>query len=304
MKSIRFYAIFLSILSSLFFAVTFVGNRVMSVDGGHWVWSASLRYFWMVPILFIILLLKKQVIPVFKEIHKNPLQWLLWGTVGFGVFYALLTFSSAFGPSWMVASIWQVTIIAGVLLSPFISSNAEKISSRTLLFSGVILAGVFIMQIGHAQSITAKELFLGTVPVLIAAVAYPLGNRKMMQLTGGKLTAMQRLFGMTLSSIPFWLILTFFYSLEGVMPTSSQISQTLIVAVSSGVIATTLFFMATDKVRGDEKTLGAVEASQSTELIFALIGEILLLNTGLPDSFAIAGMLLVIIGMVLHSSNH
>lgn len=204
----------------------------------------------------------------------------------------------------MVASIWQVPIIAGVLIAPLISKNAQKISVRTLLFSGIILAGVFVMQIGHAKEISSKELFLGTVPVLVAAVAYPLGNRKMMQITAGKLTAMQRLFGMTLCSLPFWFILTAFYGFEGITPTESQLSQTLIVAVSSGVIATTLFFMATDQVRGDEKTLGVVEATQSTELIFALIGEMIILNTGLPDAFAIAGMVLVIIGMVLHSFYH
>lgn len=99
MKSTGLNAIFLSVLSSLFFAVTFVGNRVMSVDGGHWVWSAALRYFWMVPILFVILLFKKQLKPVISEIGRNPIQWFVWGTVGFGIFYSMLTFSAAFGPS-------------------------------------------------------------------------------------------------------------------------------------------------------------------------------------------------------------
>ena len=54
------------------------------------------------------------------------------------------------------------------------------------------------MQVSHAQAVSAKELFLGTVPVLVAAFAYPLGNRKMMQITNGSLTAFQRTLGMTL----------------------------------------------------------------------------------------------------------
>lgn len=276
----------------------------MAVEGGHWIWSAALRYYWMIPILFLILLAKKQIRPLFLEMKRQPLEWLLWGTVGFGIFYSLLTFSAVFGPSWLVASIWQITIIAGVLLSPFINKKSEKISVKTLLFSAVILLGVFVMQVGHAQSVSSKELLLGTLPVLVAAVAYPLGNRKMMMLTGGRLSAMQRLLGMTVASLPFWFVLSIFYGFQGILPTSSQVSQTLIVAISSGVIATTLFFMATDKVRSDEKTLGAVEATQSTELIFALIGEILILNTSLPDIYGFIGMGLVILGMILHSLKH
>lgn len=260
-----------------------------------------MRYYWMVPVLMMILLYKKQLFPVFQAIKEQPWQWLLWSTVGFGIFYALLTFSAAFGPSWMVASLWQVTIIAGVLLSPLINKKPEKISGKTLLFSGIILAGVFVMQAEHAQAVSPRDLLLGTVPVLIAAMAYPLGNRKMMQVVGGRLNAMQRVFGMTICTLPFWLILTAVYGAQGLYPTSSQISQTLIVAISSGVIATTLFFMATDQVRNDPKALGAVEATQATELIFALLGEVIVLGGAMPDTFGIIGMVLVMVGIVLHS---
>ena len=36
----------LGILASLFFAVTFILNHAMEMQGGSWLWSASLRYFY------------------------------------------------------------------------------------------------------------------------------------------------------------------------------------------------------------------------------------------------------------------
>ncbi len=37
----------------------------------------------------------------------------------FWSFYAPLSFAGAFGPGWLVASTWQITIVAGILLTPF-----------------------------------------------------------------------------------------------------------------------------------------------------------------------------------------
>ena len=73
------------------------------------------------------------------------------------------------------------------------------------------------------------------------------------------------------------------------------------VGLSSGVIATTLFFMATDRARHDQGTLAAVEATQSTQLIFVIIGEMLILHIQPPTWIAIIGMVVIMIGMSLHS---
>ena len=42
-------SVFLGLLASLFFAATFVLNRSMNLGGGYWLWSASLRYLFMLP---------------------------------------------------------------------------------------------------------------------------------------------------------------------------------------------------------------------------------------------------------------
>lgn len=303
MRSNKSIAIYLSILSALFFAVTFVLNRQISLTGGSWMWSSSLRYFWMIPFLFAIVLGKKQLKGLFIEIVKQPGKWILWSIIGFGAFYAPLTFASAYAPSWLVASTYQVTIIAGMLVSPLINKTKFQkiISSKTFLFSLIILFGILIMQINHAKAINTKDFFLGSIPVLIAAFAYPLGNRKMMQITNGNLSALQRTLGMTLCSLPLWFLLSAYEITTHNFPTQVQVFQTLIIGISSGVIATTLFFMATDRVRKDERSLAAVEATQSTEVLFALAGEILILKINLPDLYSIIGIILVMTGMVLHS---
>lgn len=303
MKSNQSIAILLGLLSALFFAVTFVLNRLMAVDGGHWIWSASLRFFWMVPFLLVLVLFKKNLKPLFREMRKKPWQWILWSTIGFGVFYAPLTFAAAYGPSWLVASTWQSTIIAGMLLAPLINKTSFKatLSLRALAFSLIILLGILLMQLSQAETISTRQLLLGTIPVLVAAFAYPLGNRKMMQLTHGKLNAIQRTLGMTLASLPFWLLLSIYGLSINELPSGAQVYQTLIVAICSGVIATVLFFMATDKVQKDEQALASVEATQSAEVLFALLGEIIILGIHFPDSYSVIGIILVIIGMLLHS---
>lgn len=55
--------------------------------------------------------------------------------------------------------------------------------------------------------ILASLFFSVSLPVVIAAFAYPLGNRRMFEEYGGRLDTFQRVLGMTLASLPFWLIL-------------------------------------------------------------------------------------------------
>ena len=90
-------ALFYGIISSAFFAFTFLLNRSMNLTGGYWVWSASLRYMFSLPMLFALLAIQGNVKPVFEEIKREPIPWLIWSTVGFGLFYAPLTWASEFG---------------------------------------------------------------------------------------------------------------------------------------------------------------------------------------------------------------
>lgn len=304
-------AIWIGILSSLFFAVTFVLNRSMEISGGSWLWSASLRYFFMVPFLIAIVAYRNGLRDTGKAMAAKPLPFFGWSFVAFVLFYAPLTFSAAYSPGWLLAGTWQLTIVAGVLLAPLFvivvktDEGEKRIRQRipliSLAISSIILVGVVFIQIPNAKSVDMRTLSLGIFPVLIAAFAYPLGNRKMMDLLQGRLDTFQRVLAMTLMTIPVWIGFAI-YALATVGPPSmNQVIQSLIVAVSSGVIATTLFFMATDLVQHDQGKLAAVEATQSTELIFAMIGEMLILHIALPGPLSLIGILVIISGMALHS---
>lgn len=295
-------AILIGILAALFFSVTFVLNRSMELEGGSWIWSASLRFMFMLPMLFIIVGYQRNVKPVILHLKKHPLAWIMWSTVGFGLFYAPLTFATIYGPGWLVAATFQLTIIAGSLLVPFINKKAkQRIPIQSVLISLIILAGVFIMQLEHAAAVPAMNVALCIVPLIISAFAYPLGNRKMMQVVAGELNTFQRILGMTIASMPFWVILSLYGIMAEGLPNSGQLLQTFMVAVSSGIIATVLFFYATELVQHDNHKLAGVEATQSGEVVFALGGELLLLSAPLPSSMSFIGMGLVISGMILHS---
>ncbi len=296
-------AIVLGLISSLFFALSFILNRMMSLSGGSWLWSASLRFLLMLPLLWIIVALQGRLKPLIQVMKTNPGAWILWGTVGFGIFYAPLTFAAKYGPSWLVAGTWQITIVAGMLVAPLLepAGRRKPIPGRAMLFSLIILAGVMVMQFSQASGLTATALLAGTLPVLIAAFAYPIGNRMMMKVAGDRVDALQRTLGMTLGSTPFWILVAMAGLLSAGPPTGSLVFQSFLVAVTSGVIATTLFFKATDSARDDHQLLASVEATQAGEVLFALLGELILLDGRPPDLYACLGMALVIAGMLLHS---
>ena len=297
----------LGILASLFFAVTFILNHSMEMQGGSWLWSASLRYFFMLPFLLAIVFYRKGFLQLTNEMKSRPVAWLLWSFVGFVLFYAPITFAAAFGPGWLVSGTWQFTIVAGVLLAPFFitviagKTVRQKIPLISLLISCVILGGILLIQVPQAQSVPTKNLLLGILPVVVAAFAYPLGNRKMMEVCGGRVDTFQRVLGMTVASMPAWIVMAIYAILTVGLPSLSQVLQSLLVGISSGVIATILFFIATDRVREHQGKLAAVEATQSTEILFVIIGEALLLGIAFPEPIALAGLGIIIVGMLLHS---
>lgn len=301
----------IGICAAFFFAFTFVLNASMELSGGSWIWSASLRYIFMVPFLLCIVLIRKNLRQLLNEMRKQPREWVIWSFVGFGLFYAPLCFASAFSPGWLIAGTWQITIISGTLLAPLFFEKINtrngpiqfrgKIPFKGLIMSLIILVGIILMQIEHAKQLSLETLLLGVFPVLLASFAYPLGNRKMMDVCGGRLDAYQRVLGMTIASLPFWFLLSLYGFYTVGLPSKGQSLQSLVVSICSGVIATVLFFKATDMVRGNMRGLASVEATQSMEVLFALVGELLFLSIPMPSPLSLCGIFIVIVGMILHS---
>ena len=292
-------ALWYGILGALFFAFTFIFNRSMNLSGGSWMWSASLRYLFSLPMLAILVWRKGELAGVLSAIKKAPLTWLVWSTVGFGLFYGPLSLASIYGESWFVAATWQITILAGLLLTPLFG---QRVPGKQLLMTLVILLGIILIQIPYFGSGLGSGVVRASLLILLAAFAYPLGNRKMMvHCKEDQLSTTQRVFGMTLMSTPFWLLLSVFAVADAGLPSGGQILQSLIVAVFSGVVATLLFFEATNLVKHNHKQLAVVEATQAGEVLFTLLGGCLFLGDSLPSLFGFFGIAIVTIGIIGNS---
>ncbi len=126
-------AILLGLLSSAFFSATFIINRAMNVSGTSWAWTASFRFLFALPILFLIVLFRKNLRGLWEELKKHPLAWIGWGSVAGIGFYSLLSFAAVSSPAWLVAGTWQVTILAGLLLSPLFFVKIETKSGTKLV---------------------------------------------------------------------------------------------------------------------------------------------------------------------------
>lgn len=297
-------AFIFGILAAFFFSFTFILNRTMELEGGSWLWSAALRFIFMLPILALLLAIRGELRHSLHHLSMHKGAYLLWSTVGFGLFYAPLTFASAFSPGWLVAGCWQVTIIAGTLLLPFlpaVDGVRNSIPWRQLRWSLLILIGVVMLLWEQVSAVNARQVLLGLLPVLFAAFMYPLGNRRMMHVCQDDVDTLQRVFNMTLASQPFWLLIVLWGYRDYGSPTNGQMIQSFLVALFSGVIATVLFFAATQLVRQDVKKMATVEATQSGEVVFTLLGEMVILGIALPGMLALGGITLIILGIIVQS---
>lgn len=286
-------ALVYGIAASFFFAFTFVLNRSMNLSGGYWMWSACLRYLFTLPLMWALVRRRGGTRPVLEDIRANKGQWFLWSTVGFGMFYLPLTMASQYGESWFVASSWQLTIVAGILLTPLFG---KPVPMRNLIWSVVILVGVFLLQTEHLRE--GGSSWLALALILVAAFSYPLGNRKMMTVCPQRFSTIQRVFGMTLCSMPLWIGCSVYACAAHGLPSAGQLMQSFVVALFSGVAATVLFFEATNLVKSQPRRLAVIEATQSGEVVFTLLGGILVLGDPLPSVTGMIGIVVIVAGMI------
>jgi len=294
-------AILIALASALFFTATYVLNRAIASSGGHWAWSAALRYLLTLPMLAVVLPWRGGYAPVWRALRAHPWVWLGWSGVGFALFCVCLTWAAAFAPAWLVAGTFQLTVIAGMLLGPLLYRDARaRLPRRALALGGVIVAGVAIMQAGHFDGHLGRDAWLALLSVAAAAFLYPLGNRAILlhlERSGESLNATQRVFGMTLASQPFWWLVAGYAGAVAGAPPAHQILLAAGVALFAGTIATILFFQATGMVRSDPAALGAVEAMQAAELLFSSVLGVLFLGEPAPHGYAAAGAVLVVLGI-------
>lgn len=306
MKNSIFILTCIGVISAFFFSSTFVLNRVIALDGGHWYWSASLRYLYMIFFLVLgIFLLKGKVylISVFREFINNFKFWVISGCIGFGAFYGLLCYAAEFSPGWIIAATWQLTVIASLLVLKIFGRN---ISTKIWVFILIIFIGVLLTNFSQHSVLDTKNLFLSLAIVSLAAFCYPIGNQLVWEASQGHnllptidskvvKNGFSKVLLLSLGSCPLWIALFLF--LDTGTPHSNQLFNVAIVAVLSGVIATSLFLYARSQADSPGK-LAAIDGSQSGEVIFALGGEILLLGAALPNFIGFTGMFLTLFGLL------
>jgi drug/metabolite transporter (DMT)-like permease len=299
------WAVLIALAAALFFTCTYVLNRAAANDGGHWAWTAALRYLLTLPMLLLVMPLLGGVRPVWRAIRVHPGPWLLWSGIGFVLFYVCLSYAASSGPSWLIAATFQLTVIAGMLCAPLLYRDARaKVPWPALLIGAVIVAGVLLLQFGHGGGTLDRAGWIALICVAVSAVAYPLGNRGLLlhlEQAGIELNATQRVFGMTLASQPLWWALAVYAGVEAGAPPMGQVGLAAGVALSAGVIATVLFFQATGMVRNDPTALAAAEAMQAAEILFATVIGALWLGEAWPQGRALVGACVVMLGIVAFS---
>lgn len=301
-------AIVWGIGASLFLSSTFIINSLIAGSGGHWAWTAALRSLFLIPILALVVLLAKQLKPTLITLRQYPTLFFKWGTIGFGALYTALALASLWAPGWMVAASFQVNILAGILLAPFIYPDHRRaVPKRPLLITLIILTGVFIMQfekLGQLQD--AKGTLLSFLLVLIGAVVWPLGNRKLMvdlEHKGVHLNALQRVLGMSIGCLPLLVILAVVGYVKSGAPSFAQCEASFYSALFSGFSGGVGFYQATQLVSKNTVALAAIEATQVLEILFTLIGEVILKGVGFPGYYARFGFAVVMVGLLIHFCN-
>jgi drug/metabolite transporter (DMT)-like permease len=301
-------AIVLGLTGSLFFSLTFIINRAIGLAGGHWVWTASLRYAWVLVFLAPWFLIRGTLNEVLREFVRHWLFWIVAGSIGYGVFYAGLAYASTQAPGWIVACTMQFTILATPIV---LRAFGKRVRRGGLALLALTFLGIVLVNVDRRGEATLTEA-LGVLPVLVAAFAFPTGNQLVQEGRNGghrwipaltspiTASATARVLLLTIGSVPFWL-LTLLVPHPAV-PTSQQLFGTAMVALCATVIGTSIFLSARQSAGRDANAVAKVDATQAAHTVFSLAGEIVFLSAMLPGALGWAGMALVLVGLAAYAA--
>lgn len=326
------------LIASAFFSTSFVLYQLMSVQGGHWFWSASFRCFFMWLLLSVFILLQNKLNPsklleLFKLFASHWQFWCVTGGIGLGT-YGLLAFAADYAEGWVIAATYLFTVVASLVVLSFFGQSFQK---KVIVYSVIVFIGVVLANVGEGLRHSTSQgtdwhalLLFGALPAFIASFCFPLGNQliwqaaqpkggttypthaiskatselatskllqKVPQVTSPLLSnPLHKVWLMSLGSLPMWLVLGFL--VQPPAPSVSQMTISFLVALMAGVLGTTTFLHARSLAKQPQQ-LAAVDATQGSEIIFALLGGMLLLHTPMPSGLSFMGIALVIIGLVL-----
>ena len=300
--------IVLGLVSSLFFSITFIVNRAIGLAGGHWVWTATLRYAWVLLFMGVFFAANRRLGQIVVAFRRHWAFWVVAGSIGYGAFYSSLTYASTKAPGWIVACTMQFTILATPIVLLAFGARVRRSGLMLLL---LIFAGIVMVNVDH-RSANATSQIVGVLPVLIAAFAYPIGNQLVQEGRNGgngwipALTdpitadASARVLLLTIGSVPFWVLVLLLP--HSAAPTGQQIMGSGVVALCGTVIGTSIFLKARQSVGRDPNAIAKVDATQAGNTAFSLLGEVAFLGGAIPGVLGLAGLVLVLGGLALYSA--
>ena len=118
------------LIASAFFSTSFVLYQLMSVQGGHWFWSASFRCFFMWLLLSVFILLQNKLNPskliaLCKLFASHWQFWCVTGGIGLGT-YGLLAFAADYAQGWVLAATYLFTVVASLVVLSFFGQSFQK----------------------------------------------------------------------------------------------------------------------------------------------------------------------------------
>lgn len=180
------------LLGSALFSSSFVLYELMSVQGGYWFWSASLRCLFMWLLLSVIIWFNNRgkittLKALFHLFFCHRIFWCLTGSIGLGT-YGWLAFGADFAPAWVITSTYLFTVVASLLVLYFFG---QRFSIKVMAYALVVFLGIVLANLGeglsHNNLTNTKSLgnmlLFGALPALIAAFCFPIGNQLIWQAT-------------------------------------------------------------------------------------------------------------------------
>lgn len=300
----------LGLLAAVFFSSTFVINRALSVGGGHWAWTGALRMCFITIFVLVILALRdaRQFIETLQLLRSRWHMWLCVGTAVGGIAYALHCFAALHSPGWVIALVWQSTICA----TPFaLRLYGRRVPLRGITYTLLMFAGIALVQIERSKGnpLGTRELLFGALPVLLSAAMWPTALQYIKEAADGshhRIAPMKEpiaknpmvqsvLIG--IGALPFWAV-TLAVVAPGV-PQPQQLAGVAVVAISSGIVGTTLFLHARQSAQTPYQ-IAAVDATQVGEVPAAMLLEVILISGPLPQTLGYVGLALAALGLILY----
>ena len=177
------------LIASAFFSTSFVLYQLMSVQGGHWFWSASFRCFFMWLLLSVFILLQNKLNPsklleLCKLFASHWQFWCVTGGIGLGT-YGLLAFAADYAQGWVIAATYLFTVVASLVVLSFFGQSFQK---KVIVYSVIVFIGVVLANVGEGLRHSTSQgtdwhalLLFGALPAFIASFCFPLGNQLIWQ---------------------------------------------------------------------------------------------------------------------------